>query len=188
MSELDRAVCHVQAVAAGDPEVDAFRQRMLRFAADHGDALLRSCVDGHFTASAMIVDDSCARVLLLHHTKLERWLQPGGHVDGQGDLASAALREATEETGIVDLEVVGPAIDLDIHTIPERGDEPEHEHLDVRFLVRAPDGAVLDANHEATDLRWFGFGEVAGLDVDPGLLRMVAAARARILDGYGQEG
>lgn len=182
MSELDRAVRHVQAVSDGDPEVDAFRQRMLRFAADHDDALVRSCLDGHFTASAMIIDHTGTRVLLLHHTKLERWLQPGGHVDGDGDLATAALREATEETGIVDLEVVGPAIDLDIHTIPEREDEPRHEHLDVRFLLRAPDGARLDANHESTDMRWFGFGEVADLDVDHGLLRLIAAARARVLD------
>ncbi len=183
MRELDRAVHHVQAVVTGDPEVDTFRRRMLRFAVDHDDALLRSCLDGHFTASVMIVDHTGARVLLLHHTKLERWLQPGGHVDGKGDLAEAARREATEETGIIDLEVIGPAIDLDIHTIPERGNEPEHEHLDVRFLVRAPDGAVLDANHESTDLRWFGFAEVADLDVDPGLIRLVASARARIVDG-----
>ncbi len=178
MSELDRAIQHVRSVPVGDADVEAFRYRMLRFAAEHDDALDRTCLDGHFTASAAIVDHPGTRVLLLHHTKLERWLQPGGHVDGEGDLATAALREATEETGIAGLAVTVPAIDLDIHTIPRRDDEPEHEHLDVRFLVRAPDGAVLDANHESTDLRWFDFDEVAGLDVDAGLLRLLSRARA----------
>lgn len=179
MTELEIAVGHVRRALPGDAAVEAFRERMLRFAADRPHALLRTCLEGHFTASAVILDHSGGRVLLMHHAKLGRWLQPGGHVDGEGDLARAALREAAEETGIVGLEVIEPAVDLDIHTIPGRGDEPEHAHLDVRFLIRAPAGSALDANHESTDLQWFAFDDLRQLDVDGGLLRMVDAARLR---------
>lgn len=130
------------------------RDRILDFCQDHADALHRSCLDGHLTGSALVVDQERHRTLLLHHTKLDRWLQPGGHADGDGNLAAVALREAEEETGIDGLRVVTPAIDVDIHTIPARPGEPEHWHLDVRFLVLAPPDAVVDHNHEALGARW----------------------------------
>lgn len=139
----------------------------------HPDALYRSCLEGHLTGSALVVDRSRRAVLLIHHVKLDRWLQPGGHVDGNGDLAEAALREATEEVGIPGLEVCEPAIDLDIHEIPERGDEPAHLHLDVRFLVLAPPGATPTTNHESLDARWVTGEDPEGLIASEELRRLV---------------
>jgi len=111
----------------------------------------------------------------MFHTKLQRWLQPGGHADGNGNLAHVALREATEETQIDGLQVLEPAIDLDIHRVDPPA-EDAHLHFDVRFLVIAPAGAVAVGNHESEALRWVIFSDLADLGVDEGLLRMADTA------------
>jgi 8-oxo-dGTP pyrophosphatase MutT (NUDIX family) len=152
--DLASALDQVRSADLDHPATEAARVRLLEFCSRHPDALHRTCLSGHLTGSAVVVDAAGRQTLLLHHAKLDRWLQPGGHADGDGNLASVALREATEETGIGGLRVVAPAIDIDIHSIPERGDEPEHVHLDVRFVVVAPPGAAVDHNHEALAARW----------------------------------
>ena len=144
------------------------REEFLRFTDAHDDALLRSCVPGHLTGSALVVDPVSERVLLLHHRKLQKWLQPGGHADGDGNLAAVAQREATEETGIEGLRVVVPAIDLDIHRI-ESPNEAPHHHYDVRYLVLAPEGAKAEGNFESTALRWVTLDELDALTDEPGL-------------------
>jgi len=150
--------------ALDDPASDRF----LRFTAEHDDALLRSCGVGHLTGSALVVDPVTERILLLHHRKLQKWLQPGGHADGDGNLAAVALREATEETGIEGLRVVVPAIHLDVHRV-EPPNEAPHLHYDVRFLVLAPDGAKATGNFESTALRWVTLVELDALSDEPGL-------------------
>ncbi|MFV0258694.1 MAG: NUDIX hydrolase [Acidimicrobiales bacterium] len=136
------------------PGAEAARAETLAFVEAHPDALVRSGPIGHVTGSAIVLDPVTRRVLLLHHAKLNRWLQPGGHADGDGNLAAVAWREVTEETGLGDLVVVMPAIDVDIHRIPARGDEPTHLHFDVRFLLLATGDVEPDLNHEATGFRW----------------------------------
>jgi 8-oxo-dGTP pyrophosphatase MutT (NUDIX family) len=124
-------------------------------------------------------------VLLLLHAKVRRWLQPGGHADGDGNLARVALREATEETGIADLQVLTPAVDLDVHRFHDAaGREPDHLHLDVRHLVVAPAGAVATTNHESEGVRWVPVDRLGTVDVDTGTRRMVRAA-VSALDGLG---
>jgi 8-oxo-dGTP pyrophosphatase MutT (NUDIX family) len=152
-------------------EQEKLRAEMLAFAQRHPDSLLRTCEPGHFTGSAIVVDDDRARVLLMLHAKAGLWLQPGGHADGQADLGAVALREATEETGIEGLRLIAPAIDLDIHLFRPRLGEP-HRHLDVRYLVMAPARSVARGNDESRDLRWVSLGELGDYGVDRGLLRL----------------
>ncbi len=132
----------------------------------------RTTAPGHLTGSAMVVDPSSGRVLVLLHTKLRRWLQPGGHADGDHELAGVALREATEETGIDGLEVLVPAVDVDIHTVDHGDALGEHLHLDLRFVVVAPPDAAAPGNHESLELRWVDPDGLAELADEPGLLRL----------------
>jgi 8-oxo-dGTP pyrophosphatase MutT (NUDIX family) len=180
--DLRAVVAALETFDAPDLAQAAVRQRILDFVAAHPDALHRSCHEGHLTASALVVDPSTEQVLVLFHTKLQKWLQPGGHVDGDSDLAAGALREATEETGIAGLQVLVPPVDLDIHEVRPPAEHP-HLHLDVRFAVVAPPGASPVGNHESQALRWVGVDELPGLGADPGLVRLaeagLAAVRAR---------
>jgi 8-oxo-dGTP pyrophosphatase MutT (NUDIX family) len=153
------------------------QKRILALLTDYPDALERSCRPGHLTGSALVVDPVDHRILVLYHRKLQRWLQPGGHADGDSDLARVALREAVEETGIAELQVVEPAIDLDIHVVYPPGESP-HEHHDVRFLVLAPSGSEPVGNHESTALQWISLNELASIDADSGFYRLVARGLA----------
>jgi 8-oxo-dGTP pyrophosphatase MutT (NUDIX family) len=143
------------------PDEAAVAGQFRAFVASHPECLRRELAAGHLTASAFLVDAAGRRTLLLHHRKLDRWLQPGGHADGEPDLSAAALREAEEETGIRGLEVDPEIFDLDRHRIPERGHEGEHWHYDVRFLVRAPAGASAAINHESRAMAWRDIAAVA---------------------------
>src|SRR5205085_2370564 len=131
---------------------------------------------------ALVVDPSRGVALLTHHRKLGRWLQLGGHCDGDANLARAALREATEESGIADLRIDPEPLDVDVHAIPARAGEPEHWHLDTRFLVVAPPGAVEIASAESIALRWFRPDELATIVTDDSVRRLFE----RALGGAGR--
>jgi 8-oxo-dGTP pyrophosphatase MutT (NUDIX family) len=116
----------------------------------------------------------------MHHRKLGRWLQPGGHADGDADVLAVARREAQEETGLAEIVTVDPAIfDVDVHRIPARPGEPEHWHYDIRFLLGASREASLAASAEANGLAWVALDQIASLDTDASVLRMVAKTRGR---------
>lgn len=171
-ADLAAAAATLAAYAPQDREQAAVRDRILAFVAAHPDALHRSCGEGHLTGSALVVDER-ARVLLTHHRKLDRWLQLGGHCDGDGNLAATALREAVEESGIRELAVVPRILDLDVHAIPAHGAEPEHLHLDVRYLVLAPHGVAVTAGDESHALRWFRVDQLETVAIDASLRRLV---------------
>jgi 8-oxo-dGTP pyrophosphatase MutT (NUDIX family) len=169
----------------GDAEEARDRDRILAFVLRHERPFDRRILEGHLTASAITVSADGARVLLLHHRKLDRWLQPGGHGDpGEATGEAVALREAFEETGIAGL-VLHPGaprpLDVDVHAIPARGYEPAHEHLDLRYLVVAPHGASVAPDlaelHEVRWVEWDGTGPLAP---DPGLRRALAKARSLV--------
>jgi 8-oxo-dGTP pyrophosphatase MutT (NUDIX family) len=153
-----------------------------RFVSGYADPFDRGIRSGHLTGSALVVTTSGRRVLLLHHRKLGRWLQPGGHASpGESRGEEVALREAREETGLAGLRLHPTAprpLDVDVHEIPARGDEPAHQHLDLRYLVLCPEDTPLDRDHDETnDCRWFRWEELAPLDLDAGLRRALAKAR-----------
>lgn len=128
---------------------------------------------GHLTASAVVVDPARTQVLLVFHTKLERWLQPGGHFEpGEEDPLVAARREVLEETHVeARPDPRGPLLlDVDVHLIPARKLEPAHEHFDLRLLLTAEPGPVT-AGEGTRAARWARREELSGLDLDPGLVR-----------------
>ena len=178
MALLDQLRRHLPA----DADESADLARILAFVERHDRPFDRRIAAGHLTGSALVVSNTGGAVLLLHHRKLERWLQPGGHADpdeGAGEVV--ALREAREETGIRDLALHDRAprpLDVDIHHIPARPGEPAHEHLDLRYLVVAPpDAVVAPAAGESERVRWFGWPELDALDLDRGLIRALGKAR-----------
>lgn len=158
--------------------------RMATLVAMRADCLQRTCLPGHVTASAFVVDAEGRRFLLTHHRKLGRWLQLGGHVDGEPDVLQAALREAREESGMQHFTVLpvrgveGMPLDLDVHVIPAREHEPEHEHHDVRFLLRAEPGQDLVRSAESHDLRWFDLADLERVVDEESLLRLGRKVRA----------
>jgi 8-oxo-dGTP pyrophosphatase MutT (NUDIX family) len=129
---------------------------------------------GHFTGSAWLVSADGERALLMLHRKLGRWLQLGGHADGEADLAKVALREAEEESGLRDLEVLPEIFDMDRHVIPARRDEPEHWHYDVRYVVVARGDETFTLNEESLDLAWRPVADIAADPTSDESLRRMA--------------
>jgi 8-oxo-dGTP pyrophosphatase MutT (NUDIX family) len=127
----------------------------------------------------VVVDPATRQVLLLFHAKVQRWLQPGGHADGDGHLAASRCARPRRRRASTGCAVLTPAVDLDVHVFHHAaGVEPDHLHLDVRYLVVAPPDAVVRGNDESEALRWVGPDELTALDVDAGTVRMVRAAFA----------
>ena len=164
-----------------DEREEADRRRFVAFVARHPEPFDRGLREGHLTASAIVVSPDGGRVLLVRHRKLQRWLQPGGHAEpGERAGEEVALREAREETGILALQLHPMAprpLDLDVHRFPARGQDPEHDHLDLRYLVVAAETRVARHTGETDDVRWFGWDELDGLDLDAGLRRALSKAR-----------
>ena len=131
----------------------------------------RSHLPGHMTASAFVVSTDYSHVLLMHHRKLDRWLQPGGHCDGDTDVMAVALKELSEETGLNEVHPVSEhPCDVDVHVIPARGDMPAHGHHDVRFLFTADRASPLSHNDEAIDVRWIPLPDLAKYTQAPSVL------------------
>jgi 8-oxo-dGTP pyrophosphatase MutT (NUDIX family) len=178
--DLSTLRANLHAHARQYPQQHGLAMTFVDFLSSDAAVFLRSHSPGHFTGSAWLVSADGQRVLLMHHRKLDRWLQPGGHADGDAALAGVALREAQEETGVAGLHVEEGIFDLDRHRIPSRGEEPEHWHYDVRYVIRAGADERFVVNEESHALAW---RPVTGLamdaDVDASLQRMAARWLAR---------
>jgi len=160
-----------QTLEAHEAEMTA---EILRFVSAHPDCLERRCGPGHLTGSAWIVSPDRRQTLLTHHQKLDKWLQLGGHADGETDLLGVACREAREESGLTGLRVVSSAIfDVDRHWIPPRKSEPGHYHHDLRFLLEADPAEPLVISRESKDLAWVDVATVTVLNPEESMARMV---------------
>src|SRR5688500_13917224 len=138
----------------------------------HPHAFERHHLPGHITGSSWILDQSRQFVLLVHHGTLNKWLQPGGHADGEENVLNVALREAKEETGLKNFKLLQEEIfDLDIHPIPARGNFPGHLHYDIRFLFEADRNEQIIVSDESHDVSWLALSQLATLN-DPSLLRL----------------
>jgi 8-oxo-dGTP pyrophosphatase MutT (NUDIX family) len=146
------------------PEEDLAVSQTIEFVKAHTDCLVRSCLEGHLTGSACVVSPDRRKVLLTHHRKLRKWLQLGGHADGDGNLLAVALREAKEESGLRRLKTA---------TIPGRANEPGHWHHDLRFILEADPGEKLTVTSESKDLAWVDVVSVASLNPEESMARMV---------------
>ncbi len=158
--------------------------RIVALVRQHANCFDRACRPGHITGSAWILSPDHRHCLLTHHTKLNRWLQLGGHADGQTNVEQVALRKAREESGMTNFELVivdGALLplDVDVHVIPRRTDdagcvfEDAHEHHDIRFLLVAGPGQQILASCESHEVAWFSTEEVLRVTDEESVLRML---------------
>ncbi len=170
-------IAQLQGYAAYDPLEREFQQQFLWLLQQPECFSRHHFQPGHITASAWVVNPSRTNTLLINHTKLNRWLQPGGHADGNADVREVALRELAEETGCEPLFVSPQFIDLDVHRIPARKSDPPHDHFDFRFLVEVDEHRPVVGNHESTEVRWIPLAELEQFNADESMLRLRAKTR-----------
>ena len=184
----NKLIGDLEAYRVRHPGEAATADRFVDFLRGHRRCFHRDCLPGHVTASAWLVDPSGDRTLLTHHRKLNRWLQPGGHCDGEPDTLRTALREAAEESGLAVEACSEAPLDIDIHFIPARvlipsriagltrDAEPAHFHYDVRYALRAKsdDFAISEESHA---LAWVDFADLANYTREPSILRMLTKWR-----------
>ena len=169
-----------------NPEFEAeseFRVRFLSFIKQNKDCFERTLLEGHITGSAWIVNHDRTKFLMTHHKKLDRWLQLGGHADGDPDVINVAKNEALEESGLKSIKLISNAIfDIDIHTIPARKQDPEHLHYDVRFLFEADEQESLVVSRESKNLGWLTYDQLeAYCGLNDSIFRMAKKSQRLLL-------
>ena len=178
LSVRDSAISILSHWRAPDPAQDSLRHAVLAFVHGRTDACRRECVPGHVTASALVLDHTGSQVLLTLHPRLGRWVQLGGHCDDDdADIVAAALREATEESGVAGLRMEPELAAVHVHPVTCSLGVPTR-HLDLQFVAHAPTGAQIAISDESEDLRWWP-ADALPAGTDHALAYLVARARAR---------
>lgn len=178
MSLRESAIAMLSGWDPPDATQDSLRHAVLAFVHARDDACRRECEAGHVTASALVLDHTGGRVLLTLHRRLGRWVQLGGHCDdGDDDVVAAALREATEESGVEGLRIEPGLAAVHVHPVTCSLGVPTR-HLDLQFVAHAPPGARIAISDESEDLRWFA-ADALPPGTDRALAYLVARARAR---------
>jgi 8-oxo-dGTP pyrophosphatase MutT (NUDIX family) len=161
-------------------EEAGYISRAIAFVEAHADCFHRQLWPAHVTGSTWVVSPDRSRVIMLHHRKHDQWFQPGGHADGDADILRVALRETSEETGLPPSEVrllSNDVFDVDIHTIPASERGPQHDHIDIRFLVEIDDSAGLPGSDESHDVIWVTLNNVSRYNNNRSTYRMVDKTR-----------
>ena len=160
------------------PEEESIVNRFTSFVENNANFLDRRNTSGHLTGSCALLDRNCQRILLSHHAKLNRWLQLGGHSEAENNLTAVALREAEEESGLQDIELLESSIlDLDIHYIPSNSRESGHFHYDVRFLMVATGSNKYALSEESNALAWVSLDQVSEYTQETSIMRMISKAK-----------
>ncbi len=163
-----------------DPHEEKMRKKIIRFIKEYDDCFERTLLIGHITASALIVNKQRTHTLMTHHQKLDKWLQLGGHSDGDPNTLNVAFREAEEESGLTTIKPISEDIfDVDVHEIPARKTEPLHYHYDIRFLFEADDTEDLILTNESNDLRWIPLERIEEYTTEESVMRMVRKILSR---------
>ncbi|HNR94194.1 MAG TPA: NUDIX hydrolase [Kiritimatiellia bacterium] len=178
--QRDRIIQQLEAYQAKWENESQTVRRLIDFIAAHEDFHSQALRQGHITGSAWLVNRAGTHVLLTHHRKLNKWIQLGGHADGDSDPLSAALREASEESGLEKIEPVSEEIfDVDIHEIAARENEPAHFHYDIRYALRAACPENYIVSDESHDLEWIKIDRLQDFTVEESVLRMAAKWKRR---------
>lgn len=175
MYQKQHLIADIESYTPHDEKEHQDKGRMLALLHSTDDCFERHHFPCHFTGSAWVVSPDGRQILMTHHKALDKWLQFGGHADGDIHIRSVALREALEESGIDAFEFITPGIfDLDIHAIPEnsRRNEPAHFHYDLRYLLRARTTDIL-LSDESNALQWFTPPELIAMNLSPEINRML---------------
>ena len=165
-------------------EESAMLKRTLRFVHDHENCFDRSLAVGHVTGSSWVVNPSRTHALMLHHRKLDLWLQPGGHADGDTDILNVILNETSEESGIdlSNIKVVSQNIfDIDIHTIFANQYDDRHEHFDIRFLLEIDDTLPVPGNDESHQIGWISLKQIPRFNNKRSFYRMISKTRQHFI-------
>ena len=174
MSVIENLVTQLEKYRAANGAQSDTVDRFIAFLQRNGlQSFDRSLAEGHVTASCWLINRSQTHVLLTHHRKLNNWIQPGGHADGECDLVKVALTEAYEESGIEKIRVLSRNIfDIDQHVIPARKNEAEHFHYDFRFPMKSAERDNYIVSEESYDLNWVEITRLADRISDESVLRM----------------
>lgn len=159
-------------------------KRAAQFVRGHANCFDRHLLHGHVTGSAWVLNPARTHTLMMHHRKLDLWLQPGGHADGDPDIVQVVLKETSEESGIPlsEISLMDENIfDVDIHTVFPSEHDHKHEHFDVRFLVEIDDRLEIPGNSESHQIGWISLDEVSHFNNALSLRRMVKKCKLRFL-------
>lgn len=160
-------------------EEKLFISSFIELIESHENCYERNLLSGHLTGSAWVLNSNYSKALLIHHKKLNKWLQPGGHADGDENLRNVAQRELMEETGLKNTEVyIDTIFDLDIHLIPKNNQVPQHHHFDIRYLFLGDDMDTIRISNESIDVRWWDLDSISNLvNQDRSIMRLVDKSR-----------
>ncbi len=176
-----RLLAELERYVPGDDRERAMAREIRAFVERYPAAFDRALAIGHVTGSAWVVDRAGAFALLTHHRKLGKWLQLGGHADGDCDVRRVALREAREESGLCAIVAATPGIyDVDVHAIPARGEESAHLHYDVRFAFFANPHEAPRASAESHAVAWVPLAEIERYAIDDSVRRLVSKTPALV--------